>query len=737
MRPNYAIGLSGAVNAESKTPFGKRLVTFCAAAAVALAGAETVTETPDALLEYIEATGTQYIDTGVNAETGLKARIDFSWASGNISGNDWSLLDAAIDASTSDNRNRFLMCHLYGGGGKPYFGYGLKQRKNPDGSFPFVGGQRYEIVTDMTDTNSLQLVQNGKSTFSATDLETFKTNGVVNLNLSLYVFACHLSNKATWFSKGKLYELKIWKKNAQTDELDLIRHYLPCIKNGRAGLYDKVNGTISYSFTSDSNFVAGPVHDKVNGTITYSAKSGSDFVAGPVLDKPLDFVKWVWTNGKQWFDTGVWGKSGLRSEVDLSVREYDGDHCILGTRRSNNRYYPAYSYEKRFRYAYGTMPLTGNTTAVTPTNDVSYYMDTRYLIKSDLRDGYQSVTVSRNGGSPTELHKSGQAYLTGENVVTNTMALLACHNGDAYQYSTKALIYATKIWDGDELLRDFVPVVATNAAGTAYAGLYDTVTERIYRQIGTAEFDLATQVGAVTNTLRAAVVHPTTRLEYVDSDALLDYVDLELIGKDGVEMEAEMAWLRVPNDGAFVGARHNDSQGNAHRFFLYHYWSNASAGPRHRLGYDADLFPVGSSPATANVRYRIVSRLDVGRGDMTISAFTDGSWNTEASRTLLTEDSYDGPVDTGIPLYLFAINLEGTPRFHGKSRLYSLKLRQKQQDGTYALVRDLVPVRDPEAGGAALWDKVGRRYYRNAARYQLAGGGWERPFEQGLSVYIK
>ena len=202
--------------------------------------AETViTAEPDAFLDYIEATGTQYIDTGVNAETGLKARIDFAWASGNISGKDWSLLDAAIDNTVSDKRTRFLMCHLYGGGGKPYFGYGVKQRKNPDGSFPFVGGRRYEIVTDMSDTNSLQLVQNGKNTFSATDLETFKTNGVVNLNLNLYVFACHLSNKATWFSQGKLYELKIWKKNAQSGELDLIRHYLPCIKDGRAGLYDK------------------------------------------------------------------------------------------------------------------------------------------------------------------------------------------------------------------------------------------------------------------------------------------------------------------------------------------------------------------------------------------------------------------------------------------------------------------------------------------------------------------
>ena len=97
-----------------------------------------VTAEPDAFLDYIEATGTQYIDTGVNAETGLKARIDFAWASGNISGKDWSLLDAAIDNTVSDKRTRFLMCHLYGGGGKPYFGYGVKQRKNPDGSFPFV-----------------------------------------------------------------------------------------------------------------------------------------------------------------------------------------------------------------------------------------------------------------------------------------------------------------------------------------------------------------------------------------------------------------------------------------------------------------------------------------------------------------------------------------------------------------------------------------------------------------------
>ena len=240
--------------------FRKTFAAIIAAAAVGFAACalgETITEQPDAFLEYIEATGSQYIDTGVNAETGLKAQINFAWASGDISSNDWSLLDATIDNSVSDNRTRFLMCHLYGGGGKPYFGYGLKQRRNPAFSVPFVGGQRCEIITDMTDPDSLELYQNGVETFSEEDLETFRTNGVVNLNLNLFVFACNLSGVPKWYSQGKLYELKIWKNNLESGELELIRHYLPCKKGRRAGLYDKVHGTISFSY-SDENFIAGP-----------------------------------------------------------------------------------------------------------------------------------------------------------------------------------------------------------------------------------------------------------------------------------------------------------------------------------------------------------------------------------------------------------------------------------------------------------------------------------------------
>ena len=219
---------------------------------------------------------------------------------------------------------------------------------------------------------------------------------------------------------------------------------------------------------------------------------------------------------------------------------------------------------------------------------------------------------------------------------------------------------------------------------------------------------------------------------------MLDYVDLGIIGKDGIEMEAEMEWLRVPNDGAFVGARTNKKKNKTDgkagvRFFPYHYWNS-----RHRLGYDSDLFELNNSQsATANTKYRILTRLDSDKGYASFRTFAEGAWGALVERTILPANGYDPPVDTELPLYLFAINLDYVPRFPGKVRLYKLKLREKQQDGSYALVRDLVPVRDPATGAPALWDKVTETYFRNSGKYLLSGGGSERPFFVGTRMIIR
>ena len=299
----------------------KTLAIFAAAAALAVsARGKTVTAEPDALLDYIEATGSQYINTGVNAETGLKAYVDFAWAT--YSGNpDWSLLDACTVASSSDNRSRFLMCHMYNG--KPFFAYGLEQRRNPAGAVPFVGGQRCTIVTDMSSTNSLELIQDGVKTFDDNDRETFATNGNdVNLNLNLFVFATNYGGSANWKGQGKLYEMKIFKKNATTGEFDLLRHYIPCIKDNRAGLYDTVHGTISFSFGS-ADFIAG----SVTNTVIASYVEADGTLHEKVIAIPLDNTMTELNAG--WYvvnsNVTVNSRINLTGNTNLIL----GDNCTL------------------------------------------------------------------------------------------------------------------------------------------------------------------------------------------------------------------------------------------------------------------------------------------------------------------------------------------------------------------------------------------------------------------------
>ena len=676
-----------------------------------MASAASIAGAPDCYLDYIESTGTQYIDTGVNAETGLKARVDFSWEGEIAANTDKSMLDAATVASASDNRSRVFLCHIYQK--KPFFGYGLKQRGNPSGTFEFVSGQRCEIVSDITSTDSMELYQNGKKTFSSGDRDKYAVNGDVNLNLNLYLFACNYGDSPNWKATAKLYECKIFKKNFATDEMELLRHFLPARKNGHVGLYDKANDFFYYD-------------------------ADNEFVAGDVLDKPMALVESLTSDGAndtyQCFNTWVWGKSGLRSEVDFSPLFPTGDRGILACRETtgDTRFFMAYHYETAFRFATGKLHSKTDLNVIAPKSGV------RYVIKTDTTPGAQSMTVGANGGEAVEVLKESVDYGSDYMATTNTLSLLATHRAYDNNFATPAegTLYATKIWDGDELLRDFVPAVATNSAGALYAGLYDKVTGRIYKPLKgkisserDCPFDLETEVGPVTNVLVEAAA-PTKRIDYVESDGAADYVNLGVVAKDGLEMDAVMEWLTVPDDDVFVGAR--PTSGNT-RFFLYNAW------PSHSVGYAKDLPRIADGgentffTPVANVKYKVSSRLDDGDQFLAIAADANGVW-TALGRT---DRTYAGPLDTGLPLYLFARNYIGKADSFAHARVYSLKLRAKQPGGAYAPALDLVPVRDPLTGGAALWDKVGKRYYRSGGSFRLAGGGAERPLTPGFLIILR
>ena len=62
-----------------------------ALACVLAVPAASFADTPDAYLDYVESTGSQWIDTGVNGETGLKFVADLAWDTSHNGRADWML----------------------------------------------------------------------------------------------------------------------------------------------------------------------------------------------------------------------------------------------------------------------------------------------------------------------------------------------------------------------------------------------------------------------------------------------------------------------------------------------------------------------------------------------------------------------------------------------------------------------------------------------------------------------
>lgn len=694
-------------------------MTRVALAAVAALLAQTtpasVVAQPDAWLDYIEADGSQFIDTGVAAMTGVKARLDIAWtkASGSM-----VMLGTKGKIGGSSSISRFFPCYF--NGGKPAFGYGKGSAVAATNGVSVKANIRLEIVCDLSSPNALQLYQNSAETLDAEQRAAFAAKGFCDMGGSLYLFAVHDLDavKAGSFANARLYECRILRSNG-VGGFDVVRHYLPCLKDGRAALYDAVNGTINYS----------------EGETDFIAPSGT-------LPRPASLVSWVQSDGgdgdrRLYIDTGIFAKSGIRADIDFTLMEAPATdtatRIILGSYFSGGYgFFPAACYGPWFCYAYGTayarcQPSEKNATPV------AALAGTRYRILSDLRDGMQSATVNE-----TQLSTNLSASATGYFTTTNHLYLFAGRSASGAGYFIKTRLHALSLWDGDELLRSFQPCVADNGR----AGLYDAVTRRIFfpkagrSGVTAGDFDPATEIGPVIGAFPEATA-PLVRLGYVESDGVDDYIDLGVTARDGTIVMADAVWLKkTATDSVLVGARcaSKDLDGNDDgRFLAYVCYQNAH---RNAFRYFSAL-PADGAIETG-VRYLAVSTMENYNQTINVRRRDNGVW----AATCTNRSTFAGAgFDTGANLYLFACNdtraANATVNKFAKARLYSLKIWQKDAGGNYALVRDMVPVVSPATGLPALYDKIGGRCHGNSGEGALIGGGGSGAFGTGASFSIK
>ena len=176
-------------------------------------------------LEYIQSSGSQYIDTGFkpNQDTKISITVDFP-----LSGTTW-----LYGSRTSAGSNSLgFLCE---GNSKYRFDYASSTNElatKPTGKF-----------TIDSDKNKCYI--NGELVFTAT-YTTFASP------VNMYIFNNNNNGSLSGGSSAKLYNCSIYDNGV------LIRNFIPCKnESGTVGLYDSVNNQF-YQNAGSGTFVAGP-----------------------------------------------------------------------------------------------------------------------------------------------------------------------------------------------------------------------------------------------------------------------------------------------------------------------------------------------------------------------------------------------------------------------------------------------------------------------------------------------
>ena len=231
-------------------------------------------------LEYIQSSGTQYIDTGVKSpKDGLKIELDFEYTAAHDS--------AALFGSQNYTIPRYSICAY---GASPAFWVGTSTKLLP---FTTDIGYRYKLTAEAA-SGVLTAALNNTTTSTA-------YTGELESEQSIYLFANHDASLGVLQQASmKLYVCKMYSSGV------IVRDLIPCRNSsGVIGLWDDVNNAF-YQNAGSGTFTAGAEvaesnrvlidakeYDANSGTVlingmVYHLKKGRGLIGGMGYDIPFD-----------------------------------------------------------------------------------------------------------------------------------------------------------------------------------------------------------------------------------------------------------------------------------------------------------------------------------------------------------------------------------------------------------------------------------------------------------------
>lgn len=265
-------------------------------------------------LEYIQSSGSEYINTAFkpNNNTKLVAELQFVSAPSTTSN---SFL---LGARSSSSSGRFSL--FYGGSANGGWGFGYNTTLN--------------AVTTTVDPTSKTTAVINKNVCTVGGQSVTASATTFNTTQNLTLFAENNSGTVGQGSAIKLYSCQIYENGT------LVRDFIPCQNaSGAVGLWDAVNA-VFYGNAGTGAFTAGPV------------------VPEQVDESEITELEYIQSSGTQYVKTNFYPNNNTRVLMDFAFAgAYSGNIGLCGARTSSDSktycfwFYTDYITSCRFDFA--------------------------------------------------------------------------------------------------------------------------------------------------------------------------------------------------------------------------------------------------------------------------------------------------------------------------------------------------------------------------------------------------
>lgn len=411
-------------------------------------------------VEYIESTGTQYIDTGVAINNNVGIDISFAYSSlGDVN----QILVGGLEIGIG----RFM----------PIFYF------KSDATFR----------SDTTINNNRQFVENAntnkhnlKYNINATQRKIVYDNSELNFlvenigssNNTIYIFARNYPIDLS-LSKAKIYSCKLYDNNS------LVRNFIPCYRKSDSviGLYDMVND-VFYTNAGSGTFLKGnnklaKVIDIYKGTTQIIKKYKGNSLFYHRLPSEFQQVEYIQSTGSQYIDSGIIGNQNTSYKIKCATTQIVQQGVLFGsrTRATENNIstiFPA-RIDGSFQNAL---------------NDFGNYNDTRLTMTNidigDIVVFYNSKDNRYINNITKNESVSNTASYTASFTTPNNLYIFYKSIGFAIDhYNFIGKLYSCQIYDNGTLIRNFMPCYRKS---DGVIGLYDLKNDVFFTNAGTGTF---------------------------------------------------------------------------------------------------------------------------------------------------------------------------------------------------------------------------------------------------------